>query len=122
MNTYADSLSIHDVCAQAKGTELGDLISLRIEELIEYEVNDLSSLIKILVLEPSDVFPTVDAELGFSLLDRHCDAAENHQEWFELTLVLSDDGFGVVIYMPKHVDLDPQLMAYCANQVRAISQ
>lgn len=122
MHVYADSLSIHDACAQVKDTELSDLINLRIKELTEYEVNDLSSLIKILVLEPSDILTTVDAELGFSLLDRQCDAAESHGEWFELTLVLSDDGFGVVIYVPKHAALDPLLMAYCASQVRAISQ
>lgn len=122
MHVYADSISIHCAYDQFKGTELADLISLRIEELAEYEVDDLSSLIKILVLEPSDVLTTVSAELGFSLLDRHCDAAESHQEWFELTLVLSDDGFGVVIYVPKHADLDPQLTAYCTSQVRAISQ
>lgn len=122
MRVYADSLSIHCACVKVKGTELADLMSMRIEELAEYEVGDLSSLIKILVLEPRDVLTKVDAELGFSLLDRHCDAAESHREWFELTLVLSDDGFGVVIYVPKHVDLDPRLTAYCTGQVRGISQ
>lgn len=120
MKIYADSITIHDACTKFKGTELADLISLRIEELTEYEVDDFSSLIKILVLEPNDVLPTVDAELGFSLLDRQCDAAESHREWFELTLVLSDEGFGVVIYVPKHVDIDPQLSAWCTSQVRAI--
>lgn len=122
MYVYSDSRSIQDACAQAVGTELGELIRLRIEELAEYEVDDLSSLIKIMVLEPSNALTTVDAELGFSLLDRDCDVAESHQDWFELTLVLSDDGFGVVIYVPKHTDLDPQLMAYCASQVGARSQ
>lgn len=122
MYVYYGSLSIHNACAQALGTELGELIGLRIEELAEYEVNDLSSFIKILVLETSDALTTVDAELGFSLLGRHCDVAESHRDWFELTLVLSDDGFGVVIYVPKHVDLDPRLTAYCASQVRARSQ
>ncbi|WP_428145743.1 hypothetical protein [Delftia acidovorans] len=122
MYVYSDSLSIHDACAQAFGTELGELIGLRIEELAEYEVDDLSSLVTILVLEPGDALTTVGAQLGFSLLDRDCDVAESHQDWFELTLVLGDDGFGVVIYVPKHTDLDPQLMAYCASQVGARSQ
>ncbi|KEH07051.1 hypothetical protein GY14_30435 [Delftia tsuruhatensis] len=122
MRVYADSLSIHEACGQVRCIELDKLISLRIEELAEYEVDDLSSLIKILVLAPSDALATVDAELGFSLLGRHCDVAESHREWFELTLVLSDNGFGVVIYVPKHADLDPLLTAYCASQVRARSQ
>ncbi|MFG0787835.1 hypothetical protein [Delftia tsuruhatensis] len=122
MFVYADSLSIKFACAKSLGAELGELIGLRIEELAEYEVDDLSSLIKILVLDPSDALATVDTELGFSLLGRHCDVAESHRDWFELTLVLSDDGFGVVIYVPKHADLDPLLTAYCASQVRARSQ
>ena len=122
MYVYFDSLSIHNAFTQALGSELGDLIGRRIEELSEYEVDDLSSLIKILVLEPSDAFTAVDSELGFSLLGRHCDVAESHRDWFELTLVLNDDGFGFVIYVPKHADLDPLLTAYCASQVRARSQ
>lgn len=122
MFVYADSLSIKFSCAKALGAELGDLIGRRIEELAEYEVDDMSSLIKILVLETGDALTTVNAELGFSILDRHCDVAESHRDWFELTLVLSDDGFGVVIYVPKHADLDPLLTAYCINQVRARSQ
>lgn len=122
MYVYSDSLSIHDACAQALGTELGGLIGLRIEELVEYEVDEIYSLVTILVLEPGDSLTTVGAQLGFSLLDRDCDVAESHQDWFELTLVLGDDGFGVVIYVPKHVDLDPRLTVYCASQVRARSQ
>ena len=117
MRVYENSLSIHD--AYAPGTELGELIGLRIKELAEYEEKDFSSLIKILVLEPSDVLTKVDAELGFSLITRQCDAAESHQEWFELTWVISDDGYGVVVYVPKKYNLNSQLIDYCANQVRA---
>jgi hypothetical protein len=121
MHVYGDSASIHAAHASALDTELGELIGRRIGELAGYQVADLSSLIKILVLEPADALTEVDAELGFPLLARHCDAAESHRDWFELTLVLSDDGFGAVVYVPKRSDLDPQLMAYCASQVRAIS-
>lgn len=121
MHVYRDSASIHKAHAEALGSELGDLIGRRIEELAEYEEDDLSSLIKILVLEPSDALTDVDAELGFSLLDRPCDVAESHLDWYELTLVLSDDGFGVVIYVPKHPDAAPLLLAYCASQMEASS-
>lgn len=112
MHVYRDSPSIHSVQSQAQGSELGELIGKRIQELAEYE-EDLSALIKILLLEPSDALTEVDAELGFSLLDRRCDVAENHRDWFELTLVLSDDGFGAVVFVPKHPELDPKLLAYC---------
>lgn len=118
MHVYRDSSSIHQVRTQAQGSELGDLIGRRIQELAEYD-EDLSTLIKILLLEPCDALTDVDAELGFSLLDRRCDVAESHRDWFELTLVLSDDGFGAVVYVPKHPELDPQLRAYCIHQLKA---
>lgn len=121
MRVHRDSASIHEAHAEALGSELGDLIGRRIEELAEYEEDDWSALIKILVLEPSDTLTDVDAELGFSLLDRPCDVAECHRDWHELTLVLSDDGFGVVLYVPKHPDTDPLLLAYCASQMEASS-
>lgn len=119
MQIYGDSVSIHNARASALGSELGDLIGQRIEELAEYEGGDLSLLIKILVLELGDALTAINAELGFSLLERNCDVAQGHRDWFELTFVLSDDGFGVVVYVPKHSHLDAQLSAYCARQVRA---
>lgn len=121
MHVYRDSASIHEAHANALGSDPGDLIGRRLEELAEYEEDDLSALIKILVLEPSDALTDVDAELGFSLLDRPCDVAESHRDWFELTFVLSDYGFGVVIYVPKHPDTNPLLQAYCASQMEASS-
>ena len=117
MHIYANTESIQRACAAAHGSELGDLIGLRIEELAAYGASDLSALVKMIVLEPCDVPAQVDLALGFSLLDRPSDAAESHREWYELTLVLSDDGFGVVIYVPKHPDLNQELKDYCIFQM-----
>jgi hypothetical protein len=47
---------------------------------------------------------TVDVQLGFSLGERPIDVIESHPGWYEITIVLSDDGFGVVLYVPKHPD------------------
>ena len=117
MHLYAHTASIQRACAAGQGSELGDLIGLRVEELARYGMPDLSGLVKIVVLEPSDVPEQVYRVLGFSLLDRPCDAAESHLEWYELTLVLSDDGYGVVIYVPKHPDLNQELKDYCIFQI-----
>lgn len=113
---YRNTKSIRQARASFMGTELGRLIGQCINELSEYEQADLSELVKILVLAPSDAMNEIDAELGFSLLNRNCDLAVMHQDWFELTLVLSDDGFGAVIYVPRHADTCAELLAYCANQ------
>lgn len=121
MQVCADSASIFDAYRSALGSELGDLLGRRIEELAMYGEEDLFALIKILVLEPCDGLEAVDAELGFSLLGRRCDVAESHQGWFELTLVLSDDGSGVVVYVPKHSGTEPGLLDYCASQMEPLS-
>lgn len=117
MHIYANTASIQRACAAGQGSVLGDLIGLRIEELATYGVPDLSALVKIIVLEPCDAPAQLYRALGFSLLDRPCDAAQSHREWYELTLVLSDDGFGVVIYVPKHPDLNQELKEYCIFQI-----
>ncbi len=121
MHIYSNSASIYGAHASALGSELGDLIGRLIEELAAYSEPDLAALLKILVLEPGDAIAAVDAELGFALLSKQCDAIESHPAWFELTLVLSDDGFGVVIYVPKLQAIDPNLLAYCMTQIRAHS-
>ena len=111
MHVYADSDAIYLAQAAVGGTELGELIGRRIEELEPYDLPDLGALIKVLVVEPDDDMTAVDGALGFPLLDRQCDVAQRHQDWFELTLVLSDDGFGVVLYVPRNAD--PTLLSYC---------
>lgn len=94
--------------------DLRKLISRRIEELTDY-TEDLAELIHIFILEPSDTLTTVDVQLGFSLAERPIDVIESHPGWYELTIVLSGDGFGVVLYVPKHQEMDPKLLEICAS-------
>ena len=54
MHVYADSDAIYLAQAAVGGTELGELIGRRIEELEPYDLPDLGSLIKVLVVEPDD--------------------------------------------------------------------
>jgi len=35
--------------------------------------------------------------------------------------VLSDDGSGVVVYVPKHSGIEPRLQAYCVSQMEPLS-
>ena len=52
--------------------------------------------------------------VGVALLGR-CGVAgvcEAHAQWYEITFVLSSDGFGVVVYVPKTCT-DATLLALC---------
>lgn len=118
MHVCRDAASINDAQAKALGSELGELLGRRIHELAEYEDHDLSELVHILVIEPSDAPTQVEAELGFSLSVRPPDVVESHAGWYEMTIVVSDDGFGWVVYVPKHPDTDPELLALCAQHCK----
>jgi len=114
MRVYWNADSIQNARDKTTCSGFGKLLALRIEGLSDYE-ESLSELIHILVIEPSDALTDVDAELGFSLSDRPWDVVESHPGWYEITVVVSDDGFGWVIYVPKHANTDAALLERCAS-------
>jgi len=114
MHLLRTHASIHHTAQHNPDLTLRKLISRRIEELTDY-TEDLSKLIHIFILEPSDTLTTVDVQLGFSLGERPIDVIESHSGWYELTIVLSDDGFGVILYVPKHPETDLKLLRICVS-------
>ena len=121
MHPLRTHASIHDTAHNHPDPTLTKLISRRIEELSDY-TEDLAELIHILILEPSDTLTSVDVQLGFSLGERPIDVIESHPGWYELTIVLSGDGFGVVLYVPKHPDTDPKLLEICTRHSSSESE
>lgn len=115
MHVFRRTETIHDAHTKALRSDLGELLDQLIEGLNEYGGSNLSELVHILALEPSDALTDVDAELGFSLVDRPWDVVESHSDWYEITVVVSDDGFGWVIYVPKHASTDAALLEKCAS-------
>ncbi len=114
MHPLRTHASIHHTAQHHLDPNLRKLISRRIEELRDY-TEDLAELINIYILEPSDTLTSVDAQLGFSLAERSIDVIESQPGWYEITIVLSDDGFGVVLYVPIHPDTDTYLLEICAS-------
>ena len=117
MRAYRDTFAMMDAVTIEKDLQLQELISKQIENLNEYE-EPLSELIHILVIEPGDALAEVDAQLGFSLSTRPWDLVDPHSDWYEITIVVSDDGFGWVVYIPIHQDLDLDLRECCARHIK----
>lgn len=115
MHIYRDTASLQEAVTNEADRQLREHIVKRLEDLSDYEDYAPSNLIHFLVIEPSDALTDVDVELGFSLSDRPWDVVESHPSWYEITVVLSDDGFGWVIYVPKHANTDPVLLEQCAS-------
>lgn len=103
------------------GTELGAVIGRRVDELSECLEFEDPSFLRVIILEPIDALAEINDVLGFSLFERNCDVIERHEEWFELTLVLSDDGAGVIVYIPKSLSVDSSLLSYCHTQMELLS-
>lgn len=120
MQVCRETAAIKELIITVHDVELRQWIAKRIEEWSEYEP-DLAELVNIFVIEPGDTLNDIDAELGFSLLERPIDVVESRHGWYELTIILSDGGFGVVLYVPKADGTDTQLLALCQAHVQESS-
>lgn len=112
MRVLRDSASIRGAGVDPAEPSLSVLIARLIHDLDD-EGCDLTEMVRIVVVEPGDALATIDAELGFPLLERPLDVIETHDGWIELTMVLSDDGSGIVVYVPVRPGVDAQLLAHC---------
>lgn len=118
MQILCDSSSIQEVLnAQA---ELTRLITGYVERLSDYEGYELGQLVQFVVMARSDTVIELEAALGFSVrINRSTgcrygdvdflpswEVIEEHNFWYEVVYVLSDDGFGIVIFVPKDADAE----------------
>lgn len=117
MRLYCDTSALMDSVTIETDPQLQGLIARRIQALAEY-AEPLSEFIHILVIEPGDALTDVDVQLGFSLSTRPWDLVDPHSDWYEITIVVSDDGFGWVVYIPIHQDLDLDLRECCARHIK----
>ncbi len=112
MRVLRDSDSMRSAGVDPADPSLSVLITRLIADLDD-EGCDLTEMVRIVVVEPGDALATIDDELGFPLLERPLDVIETHDGWIELTMVLSDDGSGIVVYVPVRPDVDPRLLTHC---------
>lgn len=105
--------------------DLRRLLTERRDQLLGYDGYDLGDLAHIIVAQPGDTLTAVEAEAGVPLATNLVDGGqlgepdfepcfeyvERHGGWLEAVLILSDDGFGVVLLVPDRIDSDPALLA-----------
>ncbi|VVN17084.1 hypothetical protein PS647_04157 [Pseudomonas fluorescens] len=122
MQMLRDSKSIEESARSYPDPELRELLAAHVKRLNEYEGCGLSEMVNFIVFEECDTVENLDASLGFPVMANRFDGCrygepsfspsweviEEHINWFELVYVLSDDGFGVVVFVPKHAD--PELL------------
>ena len=106
--------------AQLQDPELRSLIEQRVVSLVEFDDYDLDQLVTFLVVEPCDSLEAIDDQLGFQILAGTPELLEEHSRWYEIVFVLSDDGYGIEVFIPKHPGVDPLLLAMCSTHVQEV--
>jgi hypothetical protein len=86
------------------------LLTLRRDQLLEHKDYDLGELAHFIIVEPCDTLATVSAEAGLPIPFPSFEYVKRHGGWLEAVLILSDDGFGVALFVPDRIDLDPALL------------
>jgi hypothetical protein len=104
------------------------LIERRIHDLSEGEPFDADTTGYFVVVQAGDTVEALNEQLGFHILcnrfdgtrfdepgfNRSFEVLEEHRTCFEIVFVISDDGFGVLVFIPKSPGVPHDLQAMCA--------
>jgi hypothetical protein len=128
MITLRTAMAVKSTLALLADNQLRSLLTERVEQLTNaWEDIDLNDLTHFLIIQPGDTAGDAERELGWSLLVNPVDGArfgepaftpswewiEDHGGWFEAVYILSDDGFGISLFVQDHPATDPELLALC---------
>lgn len=127
MLSLRDTASMREACLSTPDPCLRCLLETRIQQLGSYIEQDLGELVHFIIVEPGDRPPDVDRGLGFPFLRNVVDGThfgdadftpsfewlQDHGAWFEVVFILSDDGFGTVVFIPDTPAIDFDLHAFC---------
>jgi hypothetical protein len=116
----------HSDTQQIRNTASRELVRQRIDDL-GGDAFDSTELGYFLVVESGDALEAINDQLGFDLLCNrmtgvrydHVDFApsfefiEEFPSCYDLVFILSDDGFGVEVFVPKEEGIDTDLLAMC---------
>lgn len=107
--------------------ELRALVEKTIRDLSPDGPYDPDVLGYFLIVEADiDTLPAINAQLGFDILcnrwtgirfdqpgyTQSFECLEEHAGYYEIVFIISDDGFGIEVFIPKTVDI-PDLLAMC---------
>lgn len=112
-------INITDTAAMARtmalpiDPELRQLLEVRCDQLLE-DTNheyELGELVHFIVASSSDAVAEIEAMAGYPLITEPAfEWVADHGRWYEAVTILSDDGFGIVLFVPNLNGMDPRLL------------
>jgi hypothetical protein len=133
MIAFRNSAEITESLRRLTVKGLQELLTKRVDQLTEDGGDDVSEFAYFLIVRPGDTPSDVETELGFPILTNLVDGVRfgdpefepswewimRHEGWFELVYVLSDDGFGWVVFVQDDEATDADLLAVCREYAPA---
>ena len=99
--------------ARLEDIDLRTLIEWRIRQIEASVPWDAAILGPFILVEPGDTLETLLAATGIAAVAEF-EFVDEHAHYYEAVWIVSDDGYGVDLFIPKRADTDPQLLALCA--------
>jgi len=108
------------------------LLGKRMTQLARDFDGDLADIVEFSVVEPGDSSATIEAGVGFSILHNLVDGvafgdddftpswewAQDHGAFFELVFILSDDGYGIIVFVPDDPGVEFDVHSLCLEHAR----
>lgn len=104
--------------AHPPGPEIATLVREHTERLVDFTLEDIAIFA---VCQPGDTLEQIEQSLERSLLDGEGgfeippETHQNTANWHDLVFILSDDGFGLVLFIAKDPATDARLLKACAQ-------
>lgn len=91
-----------------------EILSAHAGRLEEFGDQPLSELCEFILVEPTDTLADLETKLGRALHPPPWEYVELSDGWYELVLVIGDDGFGYVVLVPNG---NQALLDYCKTLI-----
>jgi hypothetical protein len=117
MIDLADSAALARALDSPVADNIKALLIERRDQLAEYIENDISELAHWIVVDPGDSTEAIDNAAGFPIIaNPSFEWVMDHGGLFELPTILSDDGFGIVLFVPDIEGIDRTLLTLCRER------
>ncbi len=119
MLIIADAAALDRALKSSLDPKILALLTLRRDQLLsdtggEY---DIGELVQFVVVEPNDKMTEIEARIGFPLFSKPAfDWVQGDGAWLEGIVILSDDGFGIVVFVPDNDGIDPKMLSVMRAQ------
>lgn len=121
MHCLRDASSTQHFLHTCSYLELVRLVEAHLAALSVFDDVPPDELVHFFILESQDSVSSLERVLGKNLADTLVETCISHTDWFELVIIVSDNGFGYVIFIPKNI-ADQSLVEFCVSQSNLLKE